>query len=55
MHDLSSPPAGTLEQHVLMHALGIRHTLSDQFHYRDYRYTSLQDAIAQAKRDLERR
>jgi hypothetical protein len=53
MHDLSSPPAGSLEQHVLMGALGIRHTLLDQFHYRDYRYTNLQDAIAQARRDLK--
>lgn len=53
MNDLSSPPPGTLEQHILMEELRIRHTLLDQFHYRDYRYTNLQDAIAQAKRDLK--
>jgi hypothetical protein len=52
MDELSSPPAGSLEQLVLMEALGIRHTLLDQFRYRDYRYTKVQDAIAQAKRDL---
>jgi hypothetical protein len=54
MDELSSPSADALEQHVLMEALGIRHTLLDQFHYRDYRYTNLQDAIAQAERDLRR-
>lgn len=53
MNSISSPIAGSLEQHILMDALGIRHTLSDQFHYREYRYTNLEDAIAQAKRDLQ--
>ncbi|MGC8534920.1 MAG: hypothetical protein ACP5QR_05230 [Rhizomicrobium sp.] len=26
----------------------------DYFHYRQYRYTNLEDALAQAKRDLQR-
>jgi hypothetical protein len=30
---------------------GITRVPVDYFHYRDYRYTSLEDAIAQARRD----
>lgn len=30
---------------------GITRVLADMFHYRDYRYAKLSDAVAQAKRD----
>jgi len=31
---------------------GITQVPADQFHYKDYRYSLLSDAMAQAKRDL---
>lgn len=31
---------------------GITHVLVDRFHYKSYRYATLGDAIAQAKRDM---
>ena len=34
-----------------MATLGIRRVPVDYFHYRNYRYTNLKDAVAQAKRD----
>ena len=36
-----------------MAALGITRVPVDYFHYNDYRYTTLKDAINQAKRDRE--
>lgn len=36
----------------LMARYGITRVPADQFHYKDYRYSLLSDAIAQAKRDL---
>jgi len=45
--------ADSLELHILIQALGIRHTLSDVFHYRNYRYTNVEDAMAQARRDQQ--
>jgi len=32
---------------------GISRVPTDSFRYRDFRYTNLQDALAQAKRDAE--
>jgi len=34
-----------------MSSLGIRCVPVDYFHYRNYRYTNLKDAVAQARRD----
>ena len=42
------------QQIELMEKFNIRHSLVDNFHYRDFRYLSLDDAIAQATRDLEK-
>jgi hypothetical protein len=50
MSSLDSKPLSP-QQIELMEKLHIRHSLVDNFHYRDYRYTSLDDAIAQASRD----
>lgn len=36
----------------LMARYGITHVLVDRFHYKSYRYATLGDAIAQAKRDM---
>ena len=36
---------------ALMERYGISRTPADYFHYGQYRYTNLQDAIAQAERD----
>lgn len=46
----------TKEEDVLsadeaMATFGIRCVPVDYFHYRNYRYTNLRDAVAQAKRD----
>jgi hypothetical protein len=46
---LDSKPLSA-EQLVLMEKLNIRHSLVDNFHYRDYRYTKFDDAVAQAMR-----
>jgi hypothetical protein len=39
------------DRQKLMDSLGITHVLTDVFHYRDYRYGKLEDAVAQARRD----
>jgi len=41
----------TLPDEKELEKYGIRHFAVDCFHYRQYRYTNLADAIAQAKRD----
>jgi hypothetical protein len=41
-------PVSDLE---LMERYGITRTPADYFHYGQYRYTSLKDAVAQAERD----
>jgi len=51
MDDNALPPAGSMDRQKLMESFGIRHSLADVFHYRDYRYAKLEDAIAQARRD----
>jgi hypothetical protein len=43
-------PAETNEEDA-MAKLGITRVPIDYFHYRQYRYTNLKDAIAQAERD----
>lgn len=51
--DIPSSRPGSLEQQMLMDDLGIRRMPSDVYHYRNCRYTNLEDAIAQARRDRE--
>jgi hypothetical protein len=52
MDDNTMPSAGSTDGRKLMESLGIRHALVDVFFYRDYRYGKLDDAVAQARRDL---
>jgi len=50
---MSKPPDNkplSAEQLVLMEKLNIRHSVVDNFHYQDYRYTNFDDAVAQATR-----
>ncbi|WP_336492424.1 hypothetical protein [Methylobacterium nigriterrae] len=42
-----------LEAEQEMTRLGIIRVPADYFRYRDFRYTNLQDALAQARRDAE--
>lgn len=42
-----------LEAEREMARLGIVRLPADYFRYRDFRYTNLQDALAQARRDAE--
>jgi len=37
---------------MIMENLGIVRTTVDIYHYREYRYSKFEDAVAQAKRDL---
>ncbi|SDH77008.1 hypothetical protein [Roseospirillum parvum] len=36
-----------------MRSAGITRVSADVFHYREYKYTTLKDAMAQAKRDAD--
>ncbi|SDF02696.1 hypothetical protein [Rhodospira trueperi] len=36
-----------------MRSAGITRVQTDVFHYREYKYTTLKDAMAQAKRDTD--
>lgn len=47
----STKEEGLLGADELMSSLGIRCVPVDYFHYRNYRYTNLKDAVAQARRD----
>jgi hypothetical protein len=51
MRDVELETAPAVGQDELMEKLGIRHVLVDVFHYREYRYGKLDDAVAQAMRD----
>ena len=51
MNDNSPQSAHSPDQKEMMERFGIRHVMADVFHYRDYRYTRLDDAVAQAIRD----
>ncbi len=46
-------PALSREAHIEMERFGIVRVPADIFCYREFRYTNLQDALAQAKRDAE--
>lgn len=52
--DTATPAATVTESTAEMTRLGITNLPIDRFHYRDYKYTNLGDAIAQAKRDQEK-
>lgn len=43
--------SGEADAEAKMLQYGIRRVPVDTFHYRHYRYSSLKDAVAQAKRD----
>ena len=46
-------PTLSVEERRQMDNYGIARVPKDSFHYREFRYTNLQDALAQAKRDGE--
>jgi hypothetical protein len=48
-------PALSVEERRQMENYGIARVPKDSFHYREFRYTNLQDALAQAKREAEGR
>jgi len=48
-------PTLSVEERRQMENYGIARVPKDSFHYRELRYTNLQDALAQAKRDGEGR
>ena len=48
-------PMLSVEERRQMENYGIARVPKDSFHYREFRYTNLQDALAQAKRDAEGR
>lgn len=48
------PDKISAERKKLMTEFGITHFLVDNFHYRGYRYTNFDDAVAQARHDLAR-
>jgi hypothetical protein len=45
--------ADLLDTETEMAKYGIKRVPLDYFHYRQFRYTNLEDAVAQAKRDNE--
>jgi hypothetical protein len=51
--DVSQPPNASQAEEMAKY--GITRVPVDYFHYREFRYTNLKDAIAQAKRDEKRR
>jgi hypothetical protein len=48
-------PPLSVEARQQMEKFGIARVPTDSFRYREFRYTNLQDALAQAKRDAEGR
>jgi hypothetical protein len=48
-------PRLSVEAWQEMEKFGITRVPTDSFRYREFRYTNLQDALAQAKRDAEGR
>lgn len=49
--DSPAPSVTSTDDAAEMTRLGITNLPIDRFHYKDYKYTNLGDAIAQAKRD----
>jgi hypothetical protein len=47
-------PALSPEALQEMNRYGIVRVPADSFHYREFRYTNLNDALAQARRDVDR-
>ena len=52
MIDERTPAAKPESCEMIMENLGIVRTTVDIYHYREYRYSKFDDAVAQAKRDL---
>lgn len=50
MTDTSSPADATRAEQMAKY--GITRVPTGRFHYKSYRYTNLEDALAQAKRDV---
>jgi hypothetical protein len=48
------PQRAEVSEAELMAQYGIARVPADHYHYKDYRYSRLSDAIAQAKRDTPR-
>ncbi len=48
---MSNPPLNDNDAATLMARHGISAVPAHQFHYKDYRYSRLEDALAQARRD----
>jgi hypothetical protein len=48
-------PALSAEARQKMETYGITRVPTDSFRYREFRYTNLRDALAQAKRDADGR
>lgn len=48
---MNETPPITEDLNKLMIRYGITRVPADQFHYKNYRYSNLRDAIAQARRD----
>jgi len=53
MNERHSPTAAPESREMIMESLGIVRVPADVYHYRQYRYSKFEDAVAQAKRDLE--
>ena len=51
MNDPSEPDEATAAKQMALY--GITRIPADQYRYRDYRYSKLSDAIAQARRDKQ--
>jgi len=51
--DTARPDENTLITDAEMRCAGITRVSTDVFHYREYKYTNLKDAMAQAKRDAD--
>jgi hypothetical protein len=54
-HDMTqekSPKTQAKDDAADIGLLGITNVPVDRFHYRDFRYSNLNDAVAQAKRDI---
>jgi len=52
MIEESIPAATPKSREMIMEKLGIVRTTVDIYHYREFRYSKFEDAVAQAKRDL---
>ncbi len=52
MNEEPTPPTTPENRDVIVENLGLVRATVDIYHYRQYRYSRFEDAVAQAKRDL---